>query len=58
MLEEYDFSGGTRGKYAKRYAAGSSIALLSSDVAQAFPNSEAVNRALPELVRIARQEGG
>jgi hypothetical protein len=56
MLDEYDFGGGVRGKFAKRYAAGSNIIVLSPDVAEAFPNSEAVNRALRELIRIARQE--
>jgi hypothetical protein len=37
MLPEYDFSGGVRGKYASRYAEGSNVAVLSPDVAQAFP---------------------
>ena len=29
MLPEYDFSKGVRGKYAKRYAAGSNVVVLS-----------------------------
>ncbi len=55
MLPEYDFSGGERGKYAKQYAGGSNVVVLSPDVAEAFPNAEAVNNALRALVNIARQ---
>mgnify|MGYP001155180341 CR=1 FL=1 len=55
MLPEYDFSGGERGKYAKQYAGGTNVVLLSPDVAEAFPNAEAVNTALRALVHIARQ---
>ncbi len=54
-LDEYDFSRGVRGKYAERYAAGSNIVVLSPDVAEAFPDSQAVNDALRILVAIARQ---
>lgn len=36
MLNEYDFSKGVRGKYAKRYAEGSNVVVLSPDVAEAF----------------------
>jgi hypothetical protein len=46
---EYDFSGGTRGKYAARYARGSNVVVLDPDVAAEFPTAEAVNAALREL---------
>lgn len=55
MLDEYDFSKGTRGRYAKRYRAGSNVVVLSPDVAEVFPDSESVNQALRALVKIARQ---
>lgn len=55
MLAEYDFSHGVRGKYAKRYAAGTNIVVLSPDVAEFFPDSEAVNTALRVLVDIGRR---
>ena len=55
MLDEYDFSEGIRGKYTGRYASGSNIVVLSPDVAEAFPDSQAVNDALRALVAIARQ---
>ena len=51
MLEEYDFSTGIRGKYAARYAAGTNLILLAPDVAEAFPDSDAVNDALRELLK-------
>ena len=56
MLEEYDFSKGVRGKYAKRYAEGTNIVVLSPDIAQIFPTSESVNEALRVLVKAARQK--
>ena len=52
MLGEYDFSKGVRGKYDKRYHQGSNIVVLDPDVAERFPNSEAVNQALRSLARI------
>jgi hypothetical protein len=50
LRPEYDFSGGVRGKYAKRFAEGSNVVVLEPDVAERFPNSEAVNRALRKLI--------
>ena len=52
MLPEYDFSKGVRGKYAKRYHQGSNVIVLDPDVAERFPNSEAVNQALRSLARV------
>jgi hypothetical protein len=54
MRDEYDFTGGKRGRYAKRYAAGTNLVLLEPDVAAAFPDSESVNQALRLLVKAAR----
>ena len=56
MLDEYDFSKGVRGKYAKRYAEGTNIVVLAPDVAEVFPDSESVNEALRVLVKVARQK--
>jgi hypothetical protein len=53
MVPEYDFSKGVRGKYARRYAAGSNVVVLSPDVAKKFPDSDSVNKALRTLVRLA-----
>lgn len=51
MRAEYDFSGGVRGKYAKRYALGTNIVVLEPDVAEAFPTARAVNTALRKVLR-------
>lgn len=51
MREEYDFRGGVRGKYAKRYAQGTNIVVLEPDVAEAFPTARAVNAALRKVLR-------
>jgi hypothetical protein len=56
MLDEYDFSGGVRGKYAERYARGSNVIVLDPDVAQVFSDSESVNQALRALAGIIRQQ--
>jgi hypothetical protein len=55
MLPEYDFSKGVRGKYAKRYATGSNVVVLSPDIAKRFPDSDSVNKALRTLVRLANR---
>lgn len=55
VRSEYDFSRGVRGKYARRFAQGTNLVLLESDVAKAFPSSEAVNKSLRALAGIIRQ---
>jgi hypothetical protein len=52
MRDEYDFSGGVRGKYAARYERGTNIVMLDRDVAEVFPTPEAVNTALRALAGI------
>ena len=59
LRPEYDFTqmkGGVRGKYVERYRSGTNLVLLDSDVAQAFPNDEAVNEALRLLMQIAQRQ--
>ncbi len=59
LRAEYDLSqlkGGVRGKYAKRYSEGTNLVLLTPDVAEAFPNDEAVNEALRLLMKIAKAQ--
>jgi hypothetical protein len=55
LLDEYDFSKGICGKYAKRYAEGSNVVVLAPDVAAVFRDALSVNEALRALVKIARQ---
>lgn len=52
MLEEYDFRGGVRGKYAKRYAEGTNVVVIDPDVTEYFPDHDAVNDSLRGLVAI------
>jgi hypothetical protein len=54
IREEYDFTGGERGKYAARYAEGSNVVVLDPDVAAAFPDSESVNRALRKIAGLPK----
>lgn len=56
MREEYDFSRGVRGKYARRYAQGTNLVALDPDVAKVFPSSEAVNSSLRALADIMRRQ--
>ena len=51
-----DFPRGlARGKYANRLRKSSNIVVLRPEVAEAFPNEEAVNKALLSLIDVARK---
>jgi hypothetical protein len=56
MLEEYDFSKGVQGKYAKRYAEGTNVVVIDPDVAEVFPDHDSVNQALRSLVEIIKRQ--
>lgn len=56
LRSEYDFGElgvGVRGKYLRRYRAGTNLALLEPDVAAAFSTDEAVNEALRAVLKAA-----
>ena len=57
MRAEYDFAGGVRGKYARRYAEGTNVVLLAPDVAKVFRDQNQVNRVLRSLIRAMRMAG-
>ena len=40
ILDEYDLKGGVRGKYAARYAEGTSVVLLDSSISDTLPDSK------------------
>ena len=47
--------GGIRGKYAKRYQAGTNVVLLDPDVAEAFASDEeAINSALRLVIQMTK----
>jgi len=57
LRTEYDFAtmkGGVRGKYVRRYRAGSNLVLLEPDIAEAFPDDTAVNQALRAVLGASR----
>ena len=54
MRAHYDFTGGIRGKYARRYAEGTNAVVLDPDVARLFPNREAVNETLRAVAKIVQ----
>ncbi|MFZ2170790.1 MAG: hypothetical protein WAW61_14280 [Methylococcaceae bacterium] len=49
-----DFGEIVRGKYANRIKAETNVVLLEPDIAEAFPNDEAVNKALRYLLEVAK----
>lgn len=55
MLDEYDFSGGVRGKYADRFPRDVRLVALDPDVAAAFSDAVAVNDALRGLLELVRK---
>lgn len=58
LLEEYDFSKGIRGKYAKRYKEGTNVVVIDSDLAKFFPDHDSVNQALRSLAEIIKKQKG
>ena len=57
MLEEYNFSGGIRGKYASEYKNGTNIAILDPELIEYFPDSASVNEALRSLAMLMKKYG-
>jgi len=55
MLEEYNFSKGIRGKYAKRYSKGTNVVIIDPDVAEFFPDENSVNDTLRSLILIIKK---
>ncbi|HNR31823.1 MAG TPA: hypothetical protein PKI11_13120 [Candidatus Hydrogenedentes bacterium] len=56
LQPEYDISqlrGGVRGKYYGQAIAGTNLVLIAPELAEVFPDSESVNRALRLLVDAA-----
>ena len=49
-----DFRGLARGKYAHRSSGQSNVVVLDPQVARAFPNDRAVNKALRALLRLRK----
>ena len=57
MKREYaqeELGQGVRGKYYESYKRRHNVVKLDPEVAKVFPDEESVNKALMELIRIAR----
>jgi hypothetical protein len=57
LRSEYDLSqlkGGIRGKYYREATAGTNLVLIDPELADVFPDSESVNRALRQLADTAK----
>jgi len=50
-----DLGHGIRGKHYDEYKLGTNLVLLSPDVAAMFPDEEAVNTALRDLIKLAQK---
>jgi hypothetical protein len=55
MRKEYDFTNAVRGKYADRFPKDVIMVTLAPDVAEAFPDADAVNQALRVLLKAAKK---
>ena len=53
-----DFGSLVRGKYARRLAEATNVVVLEPEVAKAFPNDRAVNKALRGLMRNGKRAAG
>jgi hypothetical protein len=58
LRPEYDLrqllKGGVRGKYAKRYRAGTNLVPLDPDVRKVFRNDESANEALRLVIELRK----
>lgn len=61
LRPEYDLArlkGGVRGKYYRQAIAGTNLVLIDRELAEVFPDTESVNRALRLLVNTAEAAAG
>ena len=55
LRPDYDFSKGTRGATAVRYAKGTNVVVIDPDVLDVFPDDESVNDALRAIAAVIRR---
>jgi hypothetical protein len=58
MRPYYDFSGGVRGKYVRRFAGSCRVVVLEPDVAEVFPDAATVNETLRNVIATRRPKSG
>ena len=54
-LKRDELGKGVRGNYLKHFMQGSNVVVLQPEIQRAFPNSEAVNKALASLLAFAQE---
>ena len=57
LADEYDFSKMTvlpKGRFDPKHRIGSNVVVLEPDIAKAFPDDEAVNKALRQLLKATK----
>ena len=52
----FQLKGAVRGKYARRYRAGTNLVRLEPDVARVFGDDVSVNGALRSLIKLAKTQ--
>jgi hypothetical protein len=55
MLNEYDWSGGVRGKYAQRHEKGAHVVVINPKVAKYSPDHDSVNESRRFLMTIKKK---
>jgi hypothetical protein len=55
VLKREQLGAGTRGKYFQQIAQGSNLVVLKPEIQKAFPTSEAVNKALANMLAFAKE---
>lgn len=57
-LKRDQLGAGVRGKYFKKIMQGSNVVVLQPEIQKAFPTSEAVNKALANMLAFANETQG
>ena len=58
VLKREQLGVGVRGKYHAQFLQGSNVVVLQPEILKAFPTSEAVNKALANMLAFARETQG
>jgi len=58
LLKREQLGVGVRGKYHTQFVQGSNVVVLQPEILKAFPTSEAVNKALANLLAFAKETQG
>ena len=57
-LKRDELGKGVRGKFLKHFSQGRNVVVLQPEIQKAFPTSEAVNKALANMLALAQETPG